>query len=89
MLTFSATASDPEDGDLLGDLIWASSKEGTLGAGASVSAALTRVGRHTITATATDPSGGRLSASIAVRAARRIGPRQHQRSAWSADDCTP
>ncbi len=52
-ITFSATASDPEDGDLSNEIAWASSIDGAMGTGASLSAMLSD-GSHTITATVTD-----------------------------------
>jgi hypothetical protein len=55
-ITFTGTASDPEDGGLTASLAWASSIDGALGAGGSVPATLT-VGTHTITASAMDSGG--------------------------------
>src|SRR5207237_1119918 len=51
-VTFTGTASDPEDGDLTPAIAWASDLQGALGTGGTVSARLTTVGTHHITATA-------------------------------------
>jgi len=57
-ITFTGTATDPEDGNIASDLQWTSSLDGNLGSGASINVSNLSVGTHTITATATD-SGGR------------------------------
>jgi hypothetical protein len=64
-LTFTASASDPEDGNLSGSISWSSSRDGALGTGASVGATLS-VGSHTITASVTDSGGKSGSDSISV-----------------------
>ncbi len=66
-LTFSATASDPEDGALTGTSVrWSSSIDGTLGTGVSLTTASLAQGSHTITVTATDSGGRSASASISL-----------------------
>lgn len=62
-ITFSATASDVEDGDLSSAIAWTSSIDGAIGTGASISAVLS-AGTHTITASVTD--SGNLSASDTI-----------------------
>jgi subtilisin family serine protease len=64
-ITFAATATDAEDGDLSADITWASSLDGALGTGASVTATLS-VGTHTIIASATDSGSLTGSDSITV-----------------------
>ena len=64
-IDFTGTASDLENGDLSSSIVWASSIDGSLGTGASVSATLTD-GTHTITATATDADLNEGSDSIQV-----------------------
>ena len=64
-VTFTGSASDPEDGDLSGSIAWSSSLDGDLGTGASVSATLS-TGSHTIEAEVTDGAGASDDASIAV-----------------------
>lgn len=59
-LTFSATASDTEDGPLSAVIAWTSSIDGTLGSGASLSLNSLTIGTHLITASVTD-SGGRTA----------------------------
>jgi hypothetical protein len=57
-VSFAATATDAEDGNLAGSLSWNSSINGSIGSGASFSTSSLSVGTHTITASVTD-SGGR------------------------------
>jgi PKD repeat protein len=65
-VTLTGAATDPEDGALSGPaLAWSSSRDGALGAGASLSATLT-AGVHTLTLTATDSMGATGSASVTV-----------------------
>jgi subtilisin len=59
-ITFTGSASDPEDGDLTAALIWTSDIDGPIGTGGNFSAVLS-VGSHTITASVTD--SGNLQAS--------------------------
>src|SRR5207249_3762221 len=63
-VTFTGTASDPEDGDLTPAIAWASDLQGALGTGGTVSVRLTAVGIHHITATAADSGGQTRAASI-------------------------
>ncbi|MHC4233895.1 MAG: PKD domain-containing protein [Planctomycetota bacterium] len=56
-ITFSGTASDPEDGDLTASLTWTSSKDGTIGSGGSFTTSTLSPGTHTITAFVTDSGG--------------------------------
>jgi extracellular elastinolytic metalloproteinase len=56
-VTFTATASDVEDGDLSGNLSWSSSLDGTIGSGASFSTTSLSVGTHSIVAAVTDSGG--------------------------------
>ncbi len=65
-LTFTATATDPEDGPLSSQLAWSSDLDGTLGTGASISRTLS-VGTHRIRAAATDLDGLVGEAAITVR----------------------
>ncbi|MDP3154525.1 MAG: PKD domain-containing protein [Archangium sp.] len=66
-LTFTATATDPEDGALTGmALRWTSSVSGVLGTGASLTTSSLTQGAHTITVSATDSGGRNASASISL-----------------------
>jgi hypothetical protein len=63
-ITFTASASDAEDGDLSASIAWSSSLDGSIGTGASFVTDALSVGEHTITAAVTD-SGG-LPGSMAM-----------------------
>lgn len=65
-VTFSATASDVEDGDLTGVVAWTSSRDGSIGTGGSFSTSTLSVGSHTITASVTDSEGLQASDAITV-----------------------
>jgi hypothetical protein len=65
-VSFTATATDPEDGDLAGAIHWTSSRDGALGDGASISISSLTSGTHVITASATDSASKTGSATITV-----------------------
>src|SRR5207253_287117 len=65
-VTFTATATDFEEGDLTGRITWTSSRDGTLGMGGSITASALSAGIHTITASATDSSGKPASTQVTV-----------------------
>jgi subtilisin family serine protease len=62
---FSGTASDTEDGDLTGDLVWTSDIDGSMDTGGSFSMIMND-GDHTITTNVTDSGGATGSASIGI-----------------------
>jgi hypothetical protein len=64
--TFTATATDAEDGNIAANVVWSSSLSGSLGTGASLSRGLSPAGTHTITATATDSDGRVGTSTITV-----------------------
>ncbi len=64
-LTFSGTATDPEDGTLSASLVWTSSLVGPIGTGNNFSRTLPP-GVHTIIASVTDSGGRSTSASVNV-----------------------
>ena len=64
-IQFGGSASDTEDGDLGGSLVWSSNVDGQIGTGGSFSTALSG-GSHTITASVNDSGGQTGSASISV-----------------------
>ncbi len=67
ILTFLATAKDPEDGILTGQsVVWESDRDGFLGYGTSFTKNNLTVGTHLITITATDSSGKKSSDTITV-----------------------
>lgn len=70
----SATASDPDDGDLSASIEWGSDLDGALGTGASISPSNLSVGAHLITATVTDSSGRVASADVDLVVAANVGP---------------
>ena len=66
-IPFAGVGSDPEDGALSGSaLVWASSIDGQLGTGASISRADLSAGVHTITLTVHDSQNASQSASVSV-----------------------
>ena len=65
-VTFSGTATDPEDGTISADIMWTSSLDGPIGTGASFSTASLSLGTHTITAEVTDSDTNSSSDSITV-----------------------
>jgi hypothetical protein len=66
-LTFEATASDAEDGDLDGDrVVWSSDLGGELGSGVSLTTRLAPAGEHTVRCTATDSAGNSASDEVSV-----------------------
>jgi len=65
-VTFSGTATDPEDGTISGSLTWTSSINGSIGSGASFSTSTLSVGTHTITASVTDSGGAPDSDQITL-----------------------
>jgi len=64
-ISFSAIATDDEDGDLSGSITWTSSIDGAIGNGGNVEVILS-AGQHTITASVTDSEGSSGSASIEI-----------------------
>ena len=65
LILFDATASDTEDGNVTGDLVWTSSIDGQIGTGGSFSATLSD-GNHTITASVMDSGGKSASSSVDI-----------------------
>jgi hypothetical protein len=63
-VTFNASASDVEDGDLAGAIQWSSSKNGPIGNGPSVTTTVLTAGAHVITATIVDSQGNTVSKTI-------------------------
>jgi chitinase len=67
MITFSATAIDPETGPLGGVfMFWASNIQGGLGIGTSFSRSDLITGTHVVTLRATDPNGLQTARSITI-----------------------
>ncbi len=65
-VTFWATASDSEDGNLGASVVWTSSRDGQFGTGATFSTSSLSVGTHTITASVTDSGGLSDSATTSI-----------------------
>jgi DNA-binding YbaB/EbfC family protein len=59
-----------ETGNVSGTLVWSSQKDGVIGTGASFSRSGLSRGKHTITATATDPDGNQGSAQTSLHIRR-------------------
>lgn len=65
-VSFSGSASDNEDGNISGALVWSSNLDGQIGTGASFSTSGLSVGSHTITASVSDSGGLSDSDSISI-----------------------
>jgi hypothetical protein len=65
-VTFAGSATDVEDGDLSGSLVWTSSADGQIGTGASFTTSSLSTGSHTVTATVSDSGGANGSDSIGI-----------------------
>lgn len=74
VVTFSATASDPEQGDLSSLVQWISSLNGTLGTGATITTTTLSVGTHVITATVVDNLGQRASDTVTIQIRQLVCP---------------
>ncbi|MEJ2139173.1 MAG: metallophosphoesterase [Gammaproteobacteria bacterium] len=72
-LTFTATATDGEDGDLAAQINWNSTLDGDFGTGGTVNHTLS-VGVHTITASVTDSGGLPASQQITVTVTANAAP---------------
>ena len=77
----TATASDPEDGNIAPSIRWSSDLDGELGSGAAISAALTP-GRHLITATARDAADHQPAATLRIS----VGPKDESIAPERATD---
>jgi subtilisin family serine protease len=64
-ISFQATATDSEDGNIAPNLVWTSSRDGQIGTGANFIRTLTS-GNHVITASVTDSGGNPASATTNV-----------------------
>jgi len=69
-VTFSATASDTEDGDLTSSIKWTytstSSGSGSMGGGGSINYAFSAADTYTVTAAVTDSGGKKVTATVEV-----------------------
>ena len=65
-ITFTGTATDPEDGSLTSSLAWSSSRDGAIGTGGSFTRSNLSSGVHTITASVSDSDGASGSRSITI-----------------------
>jgi hypothetical protein len=70
----SASATDPEDGDLRSEVAWESDRDGLLGIGSPLSATLSSGGEHILTATVEDAQGTAIPRSVHIRAFEPILP---------------
>jgi hypothetical protein len=73
-VSFAATASDDEDGNLGASVSWSSSRDGLIGQTASFTTAALSVGTHTITASVMDSDQASASDSVTVTVTAVIPP---------------
>jgi thermitase len=66
LITFTATANDPQDGDISSSIVWDSNLTGPIGTGSSINTSILLSGTHTIYAQATDSGGAKASVSINI-----------------------
>src|SRR5206468_9268513 len=66
-VTFAATATDAEDGNLTSAITWTSSRDGALGTGGTITTSVLSSGTHTITAAVTDSTGRTSTAQLTLR----------------------
>ena len=67
-IQFTATATDPQDGDLGSQIVWSSDRQGNFGGGSpfAVPGAYIETGTHLITASVTNSHGRTASASVTI-----------------------
>lgn len=66
-VTFTATATDLEDGPLTGaSVVWTSNVDGQIGTGTSFTTSVLTEGMHTVTLTATDSNSNETKATVLV-----------------------
>ncbi len=65
LIDFAGTASDTEDGNLAGSILWTSDRDGDLGIGGNLSVSLTE-GTHEITASVVDGDGNLAEDSVII-----------------------
>jgi hypothetical protein len=68
LIQFNGTASDFDQGSLSSSIAWASSKDGRIGTGATLTKRLTK-GTHVVTASVTDVDGATTTASVTITVA--------------------
>src|SRR5690606_21329029 len=73
LISFQATASDPEAGNITGDIRWTSDRDGFLGAGSPVIRSDLSKGTHKITASVSDGQNQK-SASVTIVVGSPSGP---------------
>lgn len=71
-VSFSGSATDPEEGNITARLVWASNLDGPIGMGGSFSKALSS-GTHNVSATVTDGGGATASRNVTVIVAGNAG----------------
>jgi fibronectin type 3 domain-containing protein len=71
-ITFSASATDQEDGNISANIEWRSNVDGILGTGATIQVQLSS-GNHTISATVTDSNNQNANSSLSIEVNANVG----------------
>lgn len=85
-ISFSGSASDAEDGNIGGSLVWTSSLDGQIGTGSSFSTSGLSVGNHTITASVSDSGGLSDSDVVSITVESNASPPSAPSSIGAADN---
>jgi hypothetical protein len=71
-ITFSATAADPEEGDICADIEWTSDHDGIIGSGCTFNTSSLSENTHVITASVTDSAGASNSDQITIMVGEQV-----------------
>lgn len=73
-IALTATATDPEQGDLTASIVWTSNRDGVLGTGGNLLVGTLSVGSHVLTASATDGGQSTGEDQVDLTIVGNVGP---------------